>query len=825
MKSSARRPRTQIPAALALVVVLSLQFLGFSRANEATNPQRDSEVEEDETVEDTSADDAEGTRAFDSNRSGVSFFLAKFNANGARQPIDASPRGSRDELAIPDAIQPSNRASQAPSTEPALATTSPSPSAALMDRQQASLFSSSPSVLSGTTASELRLLATDNAGSALRDSASAQGVTVQRRSAIAFDPRIRGYHIGQVITDAGGTTWTPVRPDLDSMVSKIDPTLINDIVVYRGPYTTRLGPGFAFLDVDVASTPRFEDGYQSNNRFGYDIRTNGSQQYLHNTLYGGAANYGYLVNYGYRNGADYRAGNGQRIPASYNSQNVTAQVGFHLDTHTRLETRFDYLLQGQTQIPGQFFNIDRLQTNSFSVSLHDYENEDAWIRMRLDGWYNETPLQASTGDSGIFNVVGRVNDALNREAAGTAIANFSGRSSARLNGSGGRFEALTGDKDVSLLRMGVDIRYYRQRLDEQFTFYRPGSSQFPTDDNTFVPNVEMLDPGLYFEWSSNPTTWWTARLGGRTDFVKTNPFGINPLARNYNPLRTKQSNTLYGFYLSNDFRLDDEWSANISFGQAQRPPTLMERYADGVFISVLQSGFTRVIGDPTLTAERLWQIDASLAADYGTTRARLTGFHSWILDYITYRGVTVQPEPSGASLLRYTNTPLATLTGFEALAETDVDSNTTLYATQFFTRGQDQTIGQPLTGISPIDTRLGIRFRSSEPSNQVGLDLNARIVGVQNRVGHVRTAGIASGDAAFETRTPFFWTLGVRGFWNPRPNLNIVAGVENLLDRTYLEHLDLRLGVQPSSVFPPADRPVFAYAPGITPYFGFNYTY
>ncbi len=61
-----------------------------------------------------------------------------------------------------------------------------------------------------------------------------------------------------------------------------------------------------------------------------------------------------------------------------------------------------------------------------------------------------------------------------------------------------------------------------------------------------------------------------------------------------------QDNMLYAFYYTNTYKLDEHRTLTGGFGYAQRPPTLIERYADGLFISSLQSGFTRVIGDPRL---------------------------------------------------------------------------------------------------------------------------------------------------------------------------------------------------------------------------------
>jgi outer membrane receptor protein involved in Fe transport len=51
------------------------------------------------------------------------------------------------------------------------------------------------------------------------------------------------------------------------------------------------------------------------------------------------------------------------------------------------------------------------------------------------------------------------------------------------------------------------------------------------------------------------------------------------------------------------------------------------------------------------------------------------------------------------------------------------------------------------------------------------------------------------------------------------PSFNIVAGVDNLLDRNYFEHLNLRL--RPDGAFPG----VQVLSPGITPYFAVEWKY
>jgi iron complex outermembrane recepter protein len=230
-----------------------------------------------------------------------------------------------------------------------------------------------------------------------------------------------------------------------------------------------------------------------------------------------------------------------------------------------------------------------------------------------------------------------------------------------------------------------------------------------------------------------------------------------------------------------------------------------------------------VIGDSTLDPERLWQLDAGLAYNNGNTRASFSAYHSWIIDYITFRGFQVR-DPTGARLIRYVSTPLATLVGCEAKYEYDLSSNWTGLAALHYVEGQDQTLNAPLWGISPLQGQVGLRWHSAPNPNYLGAELMVRMVDQQTRLGVLRTGNLFDvGQETFEQRTPGFTTVDLRGYWNPTDRLRFIAGIENLFDKTYLQHLDNRLGSDTigSTTF----RSAFAYAPGITPYMGVDWEF
>src|SRR2546428_7648550 len=83
--------------------------------------------------------------------------------------------------------------------------------------------------------SAAQVLSSTDAGDLLRKSESAVGVETQRRSPIANESRIRGYHLGELDTVADGAVWFPARLDLDTFLSKIDSGDISNIIVLKGP--------------------------------------------------------------------------------------------------------------------------------------------------------------------------------------------------------------------------------------------------------------------------------------------------------------------------------------------------------------------------------------------------------------------------------------------------------------------------------------------------------------------------------------------------------------------------------------------------------------
>jgi len=673
-------------------------------------------------------------------------------------------------------------------------------------------------------------------GDLIASSSSVQGVAAQRRAQTAFTPVIRGFKEGQIYTQSDGAYWLPARQDLDTILSKLDPADVQDIVIIEGPYGLRYGPAFSFIDVVRKPTPRY-DSAEVHNRLGLTFLANGNQWYARDAVYGGGQNYGFRFNYGHRLGDDYYDGNSQSIPSGYNNRNVLGDIGFDLSPYQHVELSYQRLDVTDTQYYLQVFDLDLMVTDGWNLRYIDDDPTGPWTRMTLEGWTNRTRFNgnmtaiAAQRISQAVSFSEQIIDAGVPPPPPPGGVTVSGVTDGDVLSSGGRLGFTFGEVDDIHINTGGDFRYIEQNIQE---FYNVSAVDpaFQSDVNTVFPGGSFFtnqprswlrDSGAFAEIGM-PLGYWTPAIGARVDFVDSfiRSSDLRPNSQLVGNL--EKSDTMYAFYLTNDLELDRNWTGHVSFGHAQRPPTLTERYADGLFLSVAQSGFTRVIGDPNLGFERNWQMDLGIDCDFDSFRARLNGYHAFVLDYVTFEDNIIVPDndPSGARLLKYINTRYATLAGFSLSCEYDMTDRLTPFATMYYIEGRDMVIHQPLPQMPPLDTRLGLRFHDPNGGQYWGIEFFARVVDNQDRVAYIRQ-GNAGAVAQLEQATPGFTTFNLRAYYNWTPQMHLIGGIDNMFDRNYLEHLDTRLASQtdPLGTLPA----LYNFRPGFTPYAGFEWVF
>ncbi len=322
--------------------------------------------------------------------------------------------------------------------------------------------------------------------------------------------------------------------------------------------------------------------------------------------------------------------------------------------------------------------------------------------------------------------------------------------------------------------------------------------------------------------------------GARVDWTNTDvtedPSNLTDLGLNPTPLQSSLADILgtdrfnqnfatWAAYLTGRYELSDRWALLTGFGHSQRPPSLTELYVAETFLLLLQNGLNTATGDPLLKPEKKWQLDLGLNYSYGRFQGRINGYHAWINDYITFENMGIFRGPPAGQIeqvqLKFVNTDCAVLTGFELAGDLELNDWLTPFGTLRYVEGRDLTRNgsfatrpatpgspsirepglergyysgqygasqEPLPGIVPMESRLGIRLHQPTAQPRWSVELSARAVDSQYRIA----------TSLLELPTPGFTVWDIRAYWRPTGSLQLVAGVENFGNRTYREHLDFR---------------------------------
>ena len=346
------------------------------------------------------------------------------------------------------------------------------------------------------TNDQLAFVAAPDLGAALTSTRDVQTIGSQQRSPVAFDPHIRGYKYGQISATADGAFWWPVRYDLDTMLTKIDPWLIRDVEVIPGPYGLRYGPGFSYINVSTYDTLRF-DCPESHANLGYSLLTNGGQNAGRATAYGGSQDWGYIFSYGIRAGADYHPGSDaplSRIPAQYELQNFLGQFGVDVGEDARLELRAIRMDGNDIEYAAQIFDIDNQATDAYQLTYVD-PDECYGGDLRVTSWYNRSRFNGSFPTPDVpsdkrlptFSVVDRIENALS--PSGDVALN--GLTNGDLTSTGARASRTFGEADENQVRVGTDVSWIEQHILEA---YNATSNGLPySGDFPFYTNMPRAD--------------------------------------------------------------------------------------------------------------------------------------------------------------------------------------------------------------------------------------------------------------------------------------------------------------------------------------------
>lgn len=580
------------------------------------------------------------------------------------------------------------------------------------------------------------------------------GFSVIRKGGTDGDPVLRGMAGSrlnilldgeQILGGCGGR--------MDPPTAYVFPEAYDRITVIKGPQTVSHGPG------NSAGTVMFEREQKRFSQPGWS---------LYGSLLGGSfgrndevidARVGNQLLDG-RIAAtrsdmnDYKDGSGNSIHSAYTRWSTNAVLGWNVNTSTRLE------LSG-AKSDGEAAYADRAMDGS------KFERDN--IGLKLD--MRKPMANVERVEAQLFhNYIDHVMDNYTlRDTTGMAMAMNPDRLT-----TGGRFALTLAPAKQTELKLG---------LDQQSNIHtnRSGTPAIPVGSKPRVEDANFDQLGLFGELTQYLSPASRVIAGLRADRWDAQDkrasvsVGSGMMAASVaNPTAGEQrSDTLPSGFA--------RYEQDVSNGQVTLFGGLghVQRFPD--YWELINKEATDSLSAFNTKPEKTTQIDAGLTGQWQGNRVGLSAFASRVSDFILIQSNYVKPAMMGSRKATVTRNVDASTWGFEANAGRSLMRDLNLDATLAYVRGENRSDDLPLAQLPPLEARLALNYDNKQWSVG-GL---WRMVAAQDRVAE-NQGNIAGQDIGTSAG---FGVLSLNGGWKASKSLQLTAGIDNLFDKTYAEHI------------------------------------
>ena len=315
------------------------------------------------------------------------------------------------------------------------------------------------------------------------------------------------------------------------------------------------------------------------------------------------------------------------------------------------------------------------------------------------------------------------------------------------------------------LTFGVD--WYRDDLDDETV----AESIFGASTDVAVPLSRQSGIGAYLQDEFPISSSVFAVVGVRGDSFTFQSFN-DP---DYQGEPFDETTSAVSGNLGARWEVTDHVQLTGTVGRGFRAPNIQERS----FYGLVSTGDTFFVQNPDLDPEISLNYEAGFKVRYPRYSGGLSVYYNDLTDFIGFEFTGTDPD-TGLALGRLANIAAATIYGAEFQLETYLGEEWTVFTSLSYTRGEDDTLNQPLDFIPPAKAVIGARYQAP----RWWVEGSTRIVDNQDRVPTVPEPG---------TPSPGFTTYDLRGGFDLGVGFTVQAAIENLSDKAYAEPFNLRL--------------------------------
>ncbi len=293
------------------------------------------------------------------------------------------------------------------------------------------------------------------------------------------------------------------------------------------------------------------------------------------------------------------------------------------------------------------------------------------------------------------------------------------------------------------------------------------------------PDNRRNQYGISASWLWQPDSLWHFRLSARADLISSKLVSVTAKEQVgiFNAAFTGRRDGLKNVSAQVTKKIGRKLTITSALGYSERMPTTSELFGFYLFNN---SDAYDYIGDPLLGEERSVQADLSLLYNRKRSRVQVSGYYSRVYGFISGSVdaslSTMTPGARGVKV--YSNLPHASVMGVEASGFFKPMPAADIVSTIRYTYGLDDR-NKPLPGVAPFKNITSFRFQPGRFFAQ----LETECVFSQNNINMQYGEDGTPGYVLLHTRFGCYTSL----FKN---NMEVLAGIENIFDKKYHEHLD-----------------------------------
>ena len=576
------------------------------------------------------------------------------------------------------------------------------------------------------------------------------GFALIRNGGTNGDPVLRGMFGSRLnILTNGGMMLGACPGRMDAPTSYISPETYDKLTVIKGPQTVLWGPGAS------AGTILFEREPEHFGELGTRVNASvlaGSNGRFDKTLDAAAGGpLGYVRVIGNTaHSDDYKDGNGDTVPSRYDKWNGDIALGWTPDADTLLELTAGKG-DGEARSAGRGMDGSQYKRESLGLRFEKSNLGEVLDKIEAQVYYNYA-------DHVMDNYTLRT-------PSGTGMMSGPMASNVDRRTLGARIKATWLWADYQLVS-GIDAQTneHRKRMGMGIDTYK---------DANWSKDADFHNYGAFGE-----LTWYAAErdrviTGARLDRASAKDYratlGPKMMSRPNPTYDETRADTLpSGFVRDEHDMANSPTTVYAGLGHAQRFPDYWELF------SPTSGPAGSVNAFDAIKPEKTTQLDMGLQYKTQDLEAWASVYAGEIRDYILF------DYAKGSSQAQNIN---ARVMGGELGAAYQLTANWKADATLAYAWGKNTTDGKALPQMPPLDTRLGLTY--SEDDWSAGALW--RVVARQDRID--RNAGNVVGKDY--DKSAGFGVFSLNGAYRLNKNLKVSAGVDNLLNKNYSEHLNM----------------------------------